>query len=400
MRKSKQKIALWHRYGPADHIIAGGNCIPRLIEILNDSCEVHYFGLRTRTKVPEIVKSKAIFHYLPYELDRSSMRGKVVGTLIWYACLPFIALRCRMMGINAVFMDETLPLTPLIARLYFGPRIAITIADFFLNIYFEKHGWAGPFVWLIERIDLWSWRRLPLIFTKVLFTKSFLTGRGVAPDKILPVYNPCDTKVYFPGGRDRARKMYNIPDDSLVIVHHGVLHPNKGNDRIIRALAEIRDQLPDWRFLLIGSGPELEALKELSRMLGLSGRIIFTGWLRGEKEVNLALNAGDIGLVMRIGQSTDNFHLTDTLVHEMAVGLPIIAARLKGIEEIISDGESGILFDPNNMDEFKLKLLELAPDAAIREHFGRQSSQLCEKHFSIDKAASAMAGPLLTLANQ
>lgn len=397
-KASRKKIAFWHRYGPADHIIAGGHCIPRLIEKLSPFCEVHYFGLKTHTKVQTSIETNAILHYLPYSLNRSSMRSKIIGTLVWYLALPFIALRCRLMGVDAVFMDETLPLTPLIARLFFGRNIAITVADFFLNIYFEKHSWMRPITRLIEGLDYWTWRRLPLIFTKVRFTRIFLTGRGVPEDRVYPVYNPCDTRVYYPYSRNEARREFNIPAHTLVLVHHGVLHPNKGNDRIIRALAEIRDQLPDWRFLLIGSGPELESLKQLSQDVGLADKVIFTGWLPGEHEVNRALNAGDIGLVMRIGQSSDNFHLTDTLVHEMAIGLPILAARLKGIEEIITDGETGLLFDPQDMREFKVKFLALAHDEPKRKDFGVKAGKLCAEHFNIDKAATAMAIPLLNLA--
>ncbi|MEI6167189.1 MAG: glycosyltransferase [bacterium] len=395
---SRKKIAFWHRYGPADHIIAGGHCIPRLIDKLSPFCEVHYFGLKTRTRVHNTLQSKAILHYLPYTLNRSSMRGKMIGTLIWYLALPFISLRCRLMKVDVVFMDETLPLTPLIARLFFGRTIAITVADFFINIYFKRYPLMRPVTRLIEELDYYAWRRLPLIFTKVRYTRTFLVGLGVPFDRICPVYNPCDTHIYFPSNRDESRKAFNIPAHTLVLVHHGVLHPNKGNDRIIRALAEIQDQLPDWRFLLIGSGPELEPLKALSRDLGLSDRIIFTGWLPGEKEVNRALNAGDIGLVMRIGQSSDDFHLTDTLVHEMAIGLPILSARLKGIEEIITDGQNGLLFDPQDMSEFKAKLLELAGDEQKRKEFGIKAGELCAQHFDIDKAATAMAIPLLALA--
>jgi len=395
---SRKKIAFWHRYGPADHIIAGGHCIPRLIEMLSPYCEVHYFGLKTRTKVHNTLVTRATLHYLPFTLNRSSMRNKISGTLIWYLALPLIALRCRLMGVDVVFMDETLPLTPLIARLFFGQAVAITVADFFLNIYFERHPWMRPITNLIEWLDYYTWRRIPLIFTKVHYTRTFLAGRGIPFARICPVYNPCDAHIYFPGSRDESRRKFNIPPNTLVLVHHGVLHPNKGNDRIIRALAEIREQLPDWRFLLIGSGPELESLKALSRDVGLSNHMIFTGWLPGEKEVNRALNAGDIGLVMRIGQSSDDFHLTDTLVHEMAIGLPILAAKLKGIEEIIVDGQSGLLFDPQDMNEFKSKFLELAHNEQKRKDFGIQSGVLCARHFNIDKAAAAMAIPLLELA--
>lgn len=393
----RKRIAFLHRYGPADHIIAGGHCIPRLIEKLQPHCEIHYFGLRTATALHPAVAKHTAIHYLPYTLKRSSTVSKVAGTMIWYLALPFIALRCRCMGVDAIFMDETLPLTALIARVFFGRAVAITVADFFMNIYFDKFPWLRPMTRLIESVDWWTWRRLPLIFTKVRYTKTFLEQRGVPREHICAVYNPCDSTVYFPGQRDTARRSLSLAPDTLVIVHHGVLHPNKGNDRIIRALADIRDQLPDWRFLLIGSGPELNRLKILAHDLGISNRVVFTGWLKSESDVNMALNAADIGLVMRIGQYSDDFHMTDTLVHEMACGLPILAARLHGISEVVQEEDSGLLFDPDNMTEFKAKVKRLAADSALRQRLGRRAYDIACVEFDVLHAAEAMAHPLLTL---
>jgi glycosyltransferase involved in cell wall biosynthesis len=308
-----------------------------------------------------------------------------------------MALRCRWMGVDAVFMDETLPLSALIVRTFYGQKVAMTVADFFMTIYFRRLRWLRPLCRMVEALDLAAWRRLPLIFTHVRHARSYLAERGVPADRIHPVYNPCDRRTYFPRDRVEARRRFGIPADALVLVHHGILHPNKGNDRIIRAVADLRRRVPNLLYLLVGSGPERERLVALAGSLGVPDGVLFTGWLPAEEDVNWALNAADIGLVMRIGQFSDSFHITDTLVHEMACRLPILAARLAGIEEVIRDGENGFLFDPDDLEEFKAKLLALAADPALRERLGRAALEVCAREFDLDRAADQMAGPLLRL---
>lgn len=394
----RPKIALWHRYGIVGHIQCGGHCIPKVLERLAQRAEVHYFGARPMEPVPAALKKHAVFHDQPFTLNRASTPDKILKSVLWYFCMPFMALRCRLMGVDAVWLDETLPLSALILRVFYGRNASVTVADFFMTIYTEKRPWLRPLGRLVESLDNAAWRQLPLIFTKVKYTRTFLAQRGVAPERVHPVYNPCDRGAYYPRDRQEARRRLGIEPDALVLVHHGILHPNKGNDRIIRALAELRGELPNLRYLLVGAGPEKAALERLSADLGMTGVVRFTGWLPEERDVNEAINAADIGLVMRIGQFSDSFHMTDTLAHEMACGLPILAARLAGIEEVIREGESGLLFGPGDMNEFKGKLLALAWDEELRVRLGRAALETCTREFDPDGVASRIAEPLLRLA--
>ena len=75
-----------------------------------------------------------------------------------------------------------------------------------------------------------------------------------------------------------------------------------------------------------------------TKKLDIADRVVFMDWLPAEKEMNEVLASADIGLVMRIGQETDHFHMTDTFNHETACRKPILAVHLKGISEFIEDG--------------------------------------------------------------
>ena len=227
------------------------------------------------------------------------------------------------MGVRLIWNDETVPFTAPILQFFFGKNVAITVMDFFARIYTEQHPRMRWLSNLVEHIDLEAWRKLPLLFTKVLYTQEFLTGKGV-PREVIKLYrNPVDHGKFHPVDesiRKITRDSYGFSDDDIVLSHHGILHPNKGNDWILQRLAELKGDIPSIKLLLAGNGPQMDPLLKLAAQLNISERVVFTGWLPSEIELNNALASADIGLVMRIGQETDHFHMTDTLAHEMACG--------------------------------------------------------------------------------
>ncbi len=392
----KPRIALWFRYGPAEHTDLF-HAIPDIIERLAQSAEVHYYGFTSDHPVPDRIAAYAVIHRLPFHVDRGNEKDKFRKTLLWYFLVPFIALRCRLNGTRAVFIDESLPLLPLLARIFYGRRVACAVADFFLTIYANRSWLIRRSAGWLQACDRYAWRRLPCIFTRTRTARDWLTQQGVPAANIHPVYDPCDFDIYHPTDHSAARAQFAIPTDAVVLVHHGILHPNKGNDRILRALAQHRERFPHLLYLLIGDGPDMARLRTMAAELGIEDRVRFTGWLKTLPEVNQALNAGDIGLVMRIGQPTDDFHLTGALVHAMACGLPVLAARLAGIAEVIRDDENGYLFDPHTLDHFADQLQRLYDDGATRARLGEQALADARKHFDMANATEQIVTPLREL---
>lgn len=392
----KPRIAFWFRYGPAEHAELF-HAIPAIVEALASEAEVHYFGMRTDKAIPPRLQAHCTIHRLPFSVDRSNEQDKLWKTFLWLMALPWIGLRCRMMGVQAVYIDETIPLTAPLARLFFGRRVAITIADSFIDVYSETKPWLRGIGRFIKALDLAAWRRLPLLFTRARNTQDFLAQQGVPRDRIHPVYDPCDFSIYHPTDGAALRARYGIAPDATVLVHHGILHPNKGNDRIIQAIAEHRARVPHLVFLLIGDGPDLSRLRDLVADLKMQTHVIFTGWLKTLKEVNDALNAGDIGLVMRIGQPSDDFHVTGALVHSMACGLPVLAARLQGVAEVVRDGENGLLFNPRTMEDFPDQLTTLYDDATLRKRLGKNALKDAHRHFDLETVTQKTVEPLLAL---
>lgn len=393
---TRKKIAFWFRYGPAEHAELF-HAIPAIVTRLAQHYEVHYYGLQSPKPMPPPLAAHALIHSLPFHVDRNNNRDKLIKTLLWVLCLPIVGLHCRLRGIRVVYIDETVPLTAPLARVFAGTYVAFSVVDFFPEIYWGGNPLLRPLVRLLRFLDLHAWRRLPLIFTRAHATKDYLVNRGVRPERICPVYDPCDFEMFHPSDRTEARRAFTYSGHDIVLVHHGILHPNKGNDRILRTMAEMKEELPALRYLLVGDGPEMGRLKAQTQELGIVDRVRFTGWLPRREEVNHALNAGDIGLVMRIGMKEDDFHATGALVHNLACGLPVLCARLGGTSEIVRDGIEGLLFDPNDAEELKQQLRRLYADDGLRRRCGEAALARARELFSIERVTRQTVEPLVAL---
>jgi len=402
MRSSRPKISFFHRYGLEGWVCCGGHAVPEIIQMLSKEHEIHFYGPHTTESRDDALRANLTVHELPYTWNRANPNDKINKTILWYFWLPIIGLRCRLNGTRLIWNDETVPLTALILRLFYGKNVAITVMDFFMRIYTEGHPRLHWLRDVVERVDFASWRKLPLIFTKVLYTQEFLAKKGV-PKEIMHLYrNPVDHSKFHPVDeevRKSTREQFGFTDDDIVLSHHGILHPNKGNDWILKRLAELKDDLPKLKFLLIGNGPEMENLQQLAKKLQLSDRVVFAGWLPSEEDLNNALASSDIGLAMRIGQETDHFHMTDTLAHEMACGKPILAVSLCGIAEVIESGKTGYLFSSNAPETFSSSIKELSLNRALRSELANASLEKSRKLCTIQTCSKNISSILETVAN-
>lgn len=377
---AKPGVALWFRYGPGTHAQLFP-ALPHVLRMLSDHAEVHYFGMRGGPADRDVVPDAVRVHWLPWSVKRQSGGDKWIKTLLWLAALPLMGHRCQRLGIRLIFMDETLPLSTLLARVFYRGMVVTTVADFFATIYGERRFGFHLLARAVNAMDLWSWRRLPLVFTKTRAARDYLLDHGLDAERVTVTYNPCDLKLFRPGDRLEARREFSLGPDDYVAVHHGVMHPNKGNEFLIRALSPVMKGDVRVKLLLIGDGPEMPRLRRLVDSLGLARQVLMTGWLSTPEHVSRGLTAADVGLAMRIGQFSDHFHVTDTLVHELACGLPVLAARLGGMAEILEGSGAGDLFDPADENDFRAKFTRLMNDPGLRSGMSAAARRCAESKF-------------------
>lgn len=181
-------------------------------------------------------------------------------------------------------------------------------------------------------------------------------GLGIKRVRLWP--KAVDTDTYHPSKRSltmRARLSDGHPDAPLM-VYVGRLSFEKRLDWLYAPVTK----LPGVRLALVGSGPAEQALKE--RFKGT--RTVFTGYMSGE-DLASAYASSDV-----FAFPSDTETLGFVAMEAMASGVPAVGARAGGIPDVITEGETGMMFTPGDLGDLTAKLRLLLFDPALRLRMG------------------------------
>jgi glycosyltransferase involved in cell wall biosynthesis len=152
--------------------------------------------------------------------------------------------------------------------------------------------------------------------------------------------------VTIPSGVDLesvlAARPEQIVPQGRIIGTVGRLAAVKGHEYLIRALPNILKQHPDSAVVLVGDGEERQALQRLSKSLGVSRAVHFTGH---REDVGSLIGGMDVFVLPSLNEGMGR-----VLVMAMALGKPIVASRTGGVPELLGNGAAGILVPPGNPD--------------------------------------------------
>jgi len=145
-----------------------------------------------------------------------------------------------------------------------------------------------------------------------------------------------------------------------------VVH-QKGLDLLFPALGKLTD-LP-WELTIVGDGPEHAALQELAAKLSIAERVHFVGWQRG---ADLECHYNESNLLVLPSRHEG---MPNVVLEAMASGLPVLATRIAGSEELVLPGRTGELVDPESESALEEKLRPLLADPGLRKRLGAAGRQ-------------------------
>ena len=385
---ARKKLVLVYRYSVHDHAELYP-VIPGVLQKLGEKTDVLYVGARCGAHASKYEYPGVTHAFYGWAVDRRSSRDKFFKSLLYYLALPFWALRLRARKPDLIWLDESIPFAGRIVQIFSGCPVAVCVNDFFGEVYSEKHRWLRPLAALALAVDKAAWRKARGLFTRTESMRRHLIGLGVDAGRVRVVRDAVIPDLFSPQDASLLRESLGFSKEDVVVCQHGVLHPNKGIPRCLKWMVSPMKENPHLKLLVIGDGPDRGELETIARDNGVASQVVFAGWLADHAAVSAHLNASDIGLVMRVGQYSDHFHVTGALIHSMMCGLPVLAARLAGIEEIVSDGQEGWLFDPQFGGEFPDKLRQLTSDAAMRGRMGKQGRTTALAEFAVHRVIDA-----------
>jgi len=202
-----------------------------------------------------------------------------------------------------------------------------------------------------------------------------LHARGVrAPIAVVPT--GIDLTRFRPGDREAARRSLGVGAGEPLVLYVGRLDREKSVDRVLSAFERVASTIPAARLVLVGQGTEAERLRRVAASLPVADRIRFLG-LRPHDSLAECYQAADVFL---FASETETQGLV--LAEAAACGLPAVAVNAAGCDEVVRDGDTGILTkgDPAALAEAAIGLL-LDPER--RRAMARRAREMAERLFDV-----------------
>src|ERR1035437_4667504 len=164
------------------------------------------------------------------------------------------------------------------------------------------------------------------------------------------------------------------PNGERLLVHVSNFRPVKRPADCVEILAKVRARGLNARLIMAGDGPEFSAVKYRAEQLGVADETIFVG-----KQGNISDYIG-IADVFLLPSELESFGLA--ALEAQACEVPVIATRIGGIPDVVSDGETGYLSDVGDVDKMVDDTLLLLGDEELRREFGVRSRELAVQRYS------------------
>jgi glycosyltransferase involved in cell wall biosynthesis len=254
-------------------------------------------------------------------------------------------------GWSAVYAARTLHI-PLVGTHH-------TFFDHYLSHVHLDYAWARNLVW---KLTVKYYNRCTIVISPTRSLKEGLAEHGLSvPIKLIP--NILDTDLYSPPS-------VRTPALHKTLVYMGRLSYEKSVDDVLRAMAHVVKRIPNTLLLVVGDGPERNNLESLAAELGIAEQCIFTGFLFGNELIE-TLGQADVYLT---GSKSENMPLA--LMEAMAVGLPIVAVRSLGLEEMLVHRKNALLTAPGSPLDIADQTIELLENEALRQQYSHASREM------------------------
>jgi glycosyltransferase involved in cell wall biosynthesis len=204
-----------------------------------------------------------------------------------------------------------------------------------------------------------------------------LVSQGVPSAKIQVIHNACLV------GSEGDAHPWNA-DAPPVVGVIGRLSPEKGVDLALQIHSIVTRHLPTTRLLIVGEGPERVALERHADQLGI-GRSVC--WLGYQDEVAKVYRQLTLLLIPSRSEGLPNVAL-----EAMGYGIPVVAASVGGIPEIVDDGENGFLAPPDNAEALAQQVLCILKDPSLRRRLGQRAREEMGSRFSLEARLRALSG--------
>jgi glycosyltransferase involved in cell wall biosynthesis len=338
---------------------------------------------------------KAPIHYLPeylhdepWRVFKAFLRAQILRGY-WRAVPQFITdlarepnrHRLRRIGQALVLVTEIDPgIEWLHAHFIHTPASVTYYASVMTRI-----GWScsahAKDIWTTSDTELS--RKLAAMAWAVTCTRAgFERLRALAspPNKVHLSYHGLDLDRFGRFAGDRPARDGSDPSEPVVILSVGRTVEKKGYPVLLEALARLPSDLA-WRFVHIGGGDGVAALRQRAQDLGLASRMEWLGSQAQEVVLSRYRSADLFALACRIADDGDRDGLPNVLVEASSQRLACISTEVSGVTELLENGVTGLVVAPDDPAALSAALARAITDPSLRSKLGANAEELVWQRF-------------------
>ena len=176
----------------------------------------------------------------------------------------------------------------------------------------------------------------------------------------------------------KLKKEFGLRKDDFVILFVGRIAEEKNIDFLIKSFKKIVKKIPKSKMFIVGDGPDIKELMELTHSLKLDKNIIFTGRVLWEK-IPLYYSLCD---VFATSSTSETQGLT--IIEAMGAGKPVLAIKDESFEEVMTNEKEGLFFE--NEEEYIENVIKLYKDSTLRKQMSKEGVKTALKYSPISYA--------------
>jgi glycosyltransferase involved in cell wall biosynthesis len=198
--------------------------------------------------------------------------------------------------------------------------------------------------------------------------------KGIPPARVVTIPTGVDLAVFDPGRvSGDLREELGIPPHAPVFGTVSVFRRLKGHQYLLEAAGEILRAAPEAKILLAGEGPQERNIRNKIEELGIGKSVFLSGF---REDIPRVLNTMDVFVFPSLQEA-----LGTAILEALAMRKAVVASRVGGIPEIIEDGNTGFLVDPESPAAIAERVIPLLKNPGLRRKLGDQGRRFVEIHY-------------------
>lgn len=217
------------------------------------------------------------------------------------------------------------------------------------------------------------YKNLNIITTPTKTAADLIKNLGLK-NPIIPISNGVDLQRFnIKNNGSYLRKRYKIKDFEKVVLFVGRLDKEKHIEVLIKAFAKT---LPhrQVRLVITGKGTEKARLNKLAKRLKIDKEVIFTGFV-SNSDLPFLYRIADLFVIASIAELQ-----SIATLEAMASGLPIVAAKIMALPELVHDGQNGYLFQEGDSETLSNYIIKILENSVLRKKMSKNSLKIVNKH--------------------